>query len=129
MEPPLHILVEWVGASLASVRLARLGMWRAISCGMTSHNHDCTRCGGSGVYRWGGTINGVSRFSGVCFRCNGSGSEPADTHKGCKHGSRIAHKAPAFYVVQEHLLPGEEVCVECGKVFAADDPSNWTNQE
>jgi len=38
----------------------------------------CWRCNGSGVYEWGGSINGVSRFSGCCFRCLGNGVDPKD---------------------------------------------------
>ena len=32
----------------------------------------CTRCA-CGTYYWGGTVNGIPRFSGECFRCDGKG--------------------------------------------------------
>jgi hypothetical protein len=34
---------------------------------------ECDKCGGTGTYTWGGTINGVAMYSGVCFKCGGSG--------------------------------------------------------
>lgn len=37
---------------------------------------NCYRCGGSGIYRWGAVVNGVSTYQGVCFRCGGSGIDP-----------------------------------------------------
>jgi DnaJ-class molecular chaperone len=33
----------------------------------------CYNCSGSGEYRWGPTINGVTKFRGVCYRCGGKG--------------------------------------------------------
>ena len=33
----------------------------------------CTKCGGTGTYRWGACINGNYMFSGVCYDCGGSG--------------------------------------------------------
>lgn len=35
----------------------------------------CGKCRGSGEYRWGGTINGKSRFSGSCHSCGGTGHQ------------------------------------------------------
>lgn len=35
----------------------------------------CWKCGGTGTYRWGAVINGVSQFAGVCYACGGSGKE------------------------------------------------------
>lgn len=35
----------------------------------------CCKCSGSGVYNWGGTINGVPRFTGPCFSCKGTGQQ------------------------------------------------------
>lgn len=35
----------------------------------------CCKCRGTGVYQWGGSINGVPRFSGPCFSCKGSGHQ------------------------------------------------------
>ena len=33
----------------------------------------CYRCGGSGTYSWGGTVNGVPVHSGQCYACQGGG--------------------------------------------------------
>ena len=33
----------------------------------------CYRCGGSGTYTWGGSVNGVPVHSGACFACQGGG--------------------------------------------------------
>jgi hypothetical protein len=33
----------------------------------------CDVCKGSGVYRWGASINGVMQHSGPCFRCESKG--------------------------------------------------------
>lgn len=89
--------------------------------------NNCSRCGGSGVYHWGARINGASQYSGVCFRCNGTGREPHVHEAGCRHNLRLSYKSPAVYIVQDYLQPGEEVCLDCGKVFAASDPDNWNN--
>jgi predicted nucleic acid-binding Zn-ribbon protein len=32
----------------------------------------CDRCGGTGVYTWGGTINGRPMYAGTCFKCGGN---------------------------------------------------------
>ena len=32
----------------------------------------CDRCGGTGVYTWGGTINGRPMYAGTCFKCGGA---------------------------------------------------------
>jgi DnaJ-class molecular chaperone len=33
----------------------------------------CEKCKGSGLYRWGASVNGVSAKSGTCFSCRGTG--------------------------------------------------------
>lgn len=38
----------------------------------------CWRCNGTGVYKWGGSLNGVARFQGPCYRCCGNGVDPKD---------------------------------------------------
>jgi DnaJ-class molecular chaperone len=35
----------------------------------------CAKCRGSGLYSWGGTINGKPRFSGECHSCHGTGKQ------------------------------------------------------
>ena len=35
----------------------------------------CEKCRGSGVYSWGGTVNGVPVKSGKCFSCQGTGKQ------------------------------------------------------
>jgi DnaJ-class molecular chaperone len=37
----------------------------------------CVKCSGSGVYRWGGSINGKARFEGPCHSCRGTGEQSA----------------------------------------------------
>lgn len=32
----------------------------------------CDRCGGTGVYTWGGTINGRPMYAGTCYKCGGA---------------------------------------------------------
>ena len=32
----------------------------------------CDRCGGTGVYTWGGTINGHPMYAGTCYKCGGA---------------------------------------------------------
>ena len=41
----------------------------------------CAKCGGSGAYRWGGTVNGAPRFTGQCHACQGTGRQTADDIK------------------------------------------------
>lgn len=33
----------------------------------------CDKCGGAGTYEWGGFIDGRPRYSGVCYKCGGTG--------------------------------------------------------
>lgn len=33
----------------------------------------CYKCRGTGEYRWGAVVNGVSTHRGVCFACKGTG--------------------------------------------------------
>lgn len=44
-----------------------------------SHPNDapgpCGKCRGTGVYRWGATINGRSEKQGTCFSCRGTGKQ------------------------------------------------------
>jgi DnaJ-class molecular chaperone len=35
----------------------------------------CEKCHGSGLYRWGATINGRSEKSGRCHSCGGTGRQ------------------------------------------------------
>lgn len=35
----------------------------------------CVKCRGTGVYRWGASVNGVSQHSGTCFSCRGTGKQ------------------------------------------------------
>lgn len=35
----------------------------------------CLKCRGSGVYSWGGTVNGKPVHSGTCFSCKGTGHQ------------------------------------------------------
>jgi len=43
---------------------------------------ECWKCGGTGVYSWGGSVNGVPAKTGKCFNCAGKGVEtPADSKR------------------------------------------------
>lgn len=42
----------------------------------SNNNQKCYRCDGTGIYRWGTVVNGVSTHQGTCWRCNGNGVEP-----------------------------------------------------
>lgn len=35
----------------------------------------CGKCRGTGLYRWGATVNGRSSKSGPCFSCQGTGRQ------------------------------------------------------
>ena len=35
----------------------------------------CCKCNGSGVYRWGASVNGKMEKEGQCFSCQGSGKQ------------------------------------------------------
>lgn len=41
----------------------------------------CEKCNGSGVYAWGGTVNGKPVHEGECFRCGGKGKQDAADRK------------------------------------------------
>jgi DnaJ-class molecular chaperone len=35
----------------------------------------CSKCKGSGEYRWGASVNGRTAFSGRCHSCGGTGEQ------------------------------------------------------
>lgn len=37
----------------------------------------CPKCRGTGVYSWGGTVNGKPMHTGTCFSCKGTGKQSA----------------------------------------------------
>ena len=37
----------------------------------------CCKCRGSGIYRWGPSINGKSQHTGTCYSCRGTGKQSA----------------------------------------------------
>jgi DnaJ-class molecular chaperone len=41
-----------------------------------SSSAGCWRCNGTGVYRWGVSVNGRMSHEGPCFRCVGGGQFP-----------------------------------------------------
>ena len=45
----------------------------------------CYKCGGSGEYRWGGSVNGKPVHSGKCFRCDGTGTITAKKERGNRY--------------------------------------------
>jgi len=36
---------------------------------------ECVKCRGTGVYSFGGTVNGKPRKSGTCYSCRGTGKQ------------------------------------------------------
>lgn len=38
---------------------------------------ECPKCRGTGVYRWGATVNGQAQHEGTCFSCRGTGRQDA----------------------------------------------------
>lgn len=45
---------------------------------LSQPNHkpgECCKCKGSGVYRWGASVNGKSQHEGTCFSCGGTGHQ------------------------------------------------------
>lgn len=46
------------------------------------HREPCSKCGGTGEYRWGTVTNGVPAKRGMCFPCRGKGyMTPADVNR------------------------------------------------
>lgn len=41
----------------------------------------CDRCQGTGIYAWGGTVNGKSVHTGDCYRCEGHGTQGQDDYR------------------------------------------------
>jgi hypothetical protein len=39
---------------------------------------ECNRCRGTGIYCWGGTINGKPVHTGDCYQCGGAGTQDQD---------------------------------------------------
>jgi DnaJ-class molecular chaperone len=35
----------------------------------------CAKCRGTGVYRWGATVNGKTEHEGPCFSCHATGRQ------------------------------------------------------
>lgn len=35
----------------------------------------CIKCSGTGTYKWGAVVNGVSQHSGKCHSCGGTGAQ------------------------------------------------------
>ena len=36
---------------------------------------ECAKCRGTGVYRWGACVNGVTAHSATCYSCRGTGKQ------------------------------------------------------
>jgi DnaJ-class molecular chaperone len=39
------------------------------------HAGTCAKCKGTGVYAWGGTVNGKPVKAGACYSCQGTGHQ------------------------------------------------------
>jgi DnaJ-class molecular chaperone len=35
----------------------------------------CCKCRGTGIYKWGATVNGKTACSGPCYSCQGTGKQ------------------------------------------------------
>ena len=80
---------------------------------MATTSSTCYRCGGTGVYQWGGSINGVARHSGPCFRCVGGGEFPA-----------VARTVPGSHVdltCPKCKRPGARTKAEAAKRYVCRD--------
>ena len=60
------------GESIADLKIVSVEVSKDGSSAMIAAIVPCWRCD-HGTYRCGGSINGVARFSGECFRCGGLG--------------------------------------------------------
>ncbi len=74
----------------------------------------CAKCGGSGVYSWGASVNGKMQHSGPCFSCRGTGKQSSRQIKRNRTYNR--HKIAAIAGSDRGFDPGE---------FAADQ---WATQ-
>lgn len=48
---------------------------------MAADRPKCGHCQGTGIYRWGASINGVMTHSGDCYRCQGKGWQSDDDRR------------------------------------------------
>ena len=39
---------------------------------------ECPKCHGTGLYSWGGTVNGKPVHQGDCYQCGGTGAQNSD---------------------------------------------------
>ncbi len=44
----------------------------------------CDKCKGTGIYKWGSSVNSKMTYSGGCFRCSGNGQMDFDDMRRCK---------------------------------------------
>jgi hypothetical protein len=65
----------------------------------------CAKCGGSGMYRWGATVNGKSQHSGPCFSCQGTGQQSARQIR--RNQSYNRHKLASMGAADRDFDPGE----------------------
>jgi hypothetical protein len=51
---------------------------------------ECDRCHGSGLFCWGAIVNGVPTHQGMCFRCEGRGTQgQADYRRNFGHNMNL----------------------------------------
>jgi hypothetical protein len=49
---------------------------------MNAPAKDCDKCGGTGIYSWGASVNGVRAHSGECHQCRATGvMTPKDRYR------------------------------------------------
>lgn len=41
----------------------------------------CSKCQGTGIYKWGAIVNGKATHEGICFACKGKGFQTKQDEK------------------------------------------------
>ena len=66
----------------------------------------CGKCSGSGEYRWGPSVNGVSKHSGTCFSCRGTGRQ--NRRQIMRNGTYNRYKISNIVRAEFHRDPAED---------------------
>lgn len=80
----------------------------------------CIKCRGTGIYRWGASVNGKSAHEGPCYSCRGTGKQSAKQIR----RNRTYNKYKVAQIVHADRDPGfvdldrmyEDQCADiCGR--------------